>query len=80
MVIDSRQDLEHRHEVALGKELMHGARFAFLLRWGAHRKTLFLEFDMGILPVENMGIRGPVLLVQRLVQFCEHLVRVDEGL
>ncbi len=34
MVIDSRQYLEHRHEVALGKELMHGARFAFLLCWG----------------------------------------------
>ncbi len=65
MVIDSRQYLDHRHQVALGKELMHGARFAFpLCLGGAHRKTLFLEFDMGILPVENMGICGPVSLVR----------------
>jgi hypothetical protein len=60
--------------------MMHGARFAFLLRRGAHRKAVFLEFDIRVFAVANMGIRGQVLLVQRLVQFREHSMRVDEGL
>src|SRR5205085_11463680 len=45
VVIDGRQDFEHRHEVTLGKELLHRAHIAFLLRRSTERKADFLEFD-----------------------------------
>jgi hypothetical protein len=80
VVIDGCQDFQHRHEVALGKELLHRSGIAFLLRRGAESKTDFLESDMGIFSVQDVCIRGQVLLVQCHVQLREHLVRVDEGL
>ena len=46
----------------------------------AEGKTRVLEFDIWILAFVDVGVRDSILARQRLIEFGEHLVRIDESL
>ena len=50
------------------------------VRGRAEAKTGVLEFDVWILAFADVGVRDSILARQRLIEFGEHPVRIDESL
>jgi hypothetical protein len=80
IAIDGGQDLQKRQIVPLGKELLQRLCVTLFLGGRADAKTRFLEFDIWILAFVDVGVRDSILARQRLIEFGEHLVRIDESL
>jgi len=80
MTIDGGKDLHQRDEIALGEVVLQGLGVTFLQHRGADAKAPLFEFDVRVLPLEDVSVRGEVLLVQHRIEFREHLVRIEEGL
>jgi len=67
MTIDGGKDLHQRDEIALGEVVLQGLGVAFLQHRGADAKAPLFEFDVRVLPLEDVSVRGEVLLVQHRI-------------